>query len=55
MVRGPSHTNLIFDLAIPYESDRERDEILRKIDECIQFEDSKYHAVVTFDDFARNE
>ena len=55
MVRGPSHTNLIFDLAIPYESDGERDEILRKIDECIQFEDSKYHAVVTFDDFARNE
>lgn len=55
MVRGPSHTNLIFDLAIPYEADGERDEILKKIDECVQFEDSKYHAVVTFDDFARNE
>lgn len=54
MVRGPSHTNLIFDLAIPYDADGDRAEILKKIDECVQFEDSKYHAVVTFDDFARN-
>lgn len=55
MVRGPERTNLIFDLAIPYEADGERDEILKKIDECVRFEDSRYQAVVTFDDFARNE
>lgn len=55
MVRGPAHTNLIFDLAIPFEADEDRDDILRKINECVQFEDSKYHTVITFDDFAGNE
>jgi len=49
MVRGPSHTNLIFDLAIPYEADGRRAEIAREIAERIQFEDRKYYAVITFD------
>lgn len=55
MVRSPSRTDLVFDLAIPYEEDGRRDEILNVIDERIQSENSKYHAVITFDDFAWNE
>ncbi len=54
MVRGPSHTNLIFDLAIPYEADTGREEIAREIARRIQFEDRKYYAVITFDDVACN-
>ncbi len=54
MVRGPSHTNLIFDLAIPYEADVRREEIAREIDRRVQFEDQKYYAVITFDEVACN-
>lgn len=50
MVRGPGHTNLIFDLAIPFEMKEQKKELSRQINERIQFEDKKYYAVITFDD-----
>lgn len=50
MVRGPGHTNLIFDLAIPFEMKEQKKELSRRINESIQFEDKKYYAVITFDD-----
>ena len=49
MVRGPQHTNLIFDLAVPYSMSDKTAELKRRIDECVQFEDSKYYTVITFD------
>ena len=49
MVRGPQHTNLIFDLAVPYSMSDKMAEMKRRIDECVQFEDSKYYTVITFD------
>ena len=49
MVRGPQHTNLIFDLAVPYSMSDKMAELKRRIDECVQFEDSKYYTVITFD------
>ena len=49
MVRGPQHTNLIFDLAVPYSISDKTAELKRRIDECVQFEDSKYYTVITFD------
>ena len=54
MVRGPGHTNLIFDMVIPFEMNCRRDELLQLINDRIQFEDKKYYAVVTFDDKAFN-
>lgn len=54
MVRGPKHTNLIFDLVIPFEMDSRQDELKRLIDQRVQFEDSKYYTVITFDDRAFN-
>ena len=49
MVRGPQHTNLIFDLAVPFDLSGKTAELKRRIDECVQFEDHKYYTVMTFD------
>jgi len=54
MVRGPGHTNLIFDIVIPFEMNARKEELLRLINDRIQFEDKKYYAVITFDDKAFN-
>ena len=54
MVRGPKHTNLIFDLVIPYEMDGQKEKLKAIIDQRVQFEDSKYYTVITFDDKSFN-
>lgn len=50
MVRGPQHTNLIFDLAIPFSLVGKEGELKRHIEERVQFEDAKYYTVITFDE-----
>ncbi|MDR0889150.1 MAG: cation diffusion facilitator family transporter [Oscillospiraceae bacterium] len=50
MVRGPQHTNLIFDVVIPFGMAQKQQELQRRIDERVQFEDSKYYTVITFDE-----
>jgi len=55
-VRGASHTNLIFDIALPADlSGRER-EIGRAIDAALadRGDDMKYYTVITFDAEAFN-
>lgn len=52
MVRGPQHTNLIFDLVIPFEMNSKRSELKALIDQKVQFADCKYYTVITFDDQA---
>lgn len=54
MVRGPGHTNLIFDLVIPYSMNDRKAELKRRIDERVQFEDRRYYTVITFDEAAHN-
>ena len=54
MVRGPGHTNLIFDLVIPFEMADQKKDLSRLINERIQCEDRKYYAVITFDDSTFN-
>ena len=54
MVRGPQHTNLIFDLAVPFDLSGKTAELKRRIDECVQFEDRKYYTVITFDHALEN-
>ena len=54
MVRGPQHTNLIFDLSIPFELEQKQAELKALIDEKVQFEDQKYYTVITFDCAAFN-
>ena len=49
------HTNLVFDLVIPFElADRKR-ELSREINRRIKAVDEKYNAVITFDDATFND
>ena len=54
MVRGPGHTNLIFDLVIPYSMQKQEAELKRRIDERVQFENKRYYTVITFDEASHN-
>ncbi len=54
MVRGPEHTNLIFDLVLPFDLKDKKRELKALIDEKVQFRGSKYYTVITFDDEAFN-
>ena len=50
MVPGPSHTNLIFDLVIPYSLVGKQAELKHRIDARVQQENRKYYTVITFDE-----
>lgn len=54
MVRGPEHTNLIFDMVIPFDLRGKKKELKALVDEKVQFQGSKYYTVITFDDEAFN-
>ena len=54
MVRGPGHTNLVFDLVIPYELANRKKELSREINQRIQAVNATYHAVISFDASAFN-
>ena len=50
MVRGPHHTNLIFDLAVPFDMKDRCEELKQSIDQKVQFDGKRYYTVITFDD-----
>ena len=49
MVTGPTHTNLIFDVAAPFDVKLEDNEIRRQVEEIVSLLDGNYNAVVTID------
>ena len=49
MVVGPEHTNLIFDVVVPYEMRCQEEEIQRKLEEALQEPGQHYYLVLTFD------
>lgn len=49
VVEGPSHTNLIFDLVVPYRFTRSNEEIVKLLQEKIQDEGKTYYFVIEFD------
>ena len=55
MVRGPGHTNLIFDVSLPFAMDGRRAEIKRAVDERVRQENPRYYTVVTFDEVSGHE
>ena len=55
MVRGPKHTNLIFDLVLPFDLKNRQSEIQAAVDQAIACEKHKYYAVITFDDSSFNQ
>ena len=48
-VVGQSHTNLIFDLVVPFESKRSTDEICRAVEEEVWLHHPNYYCVITVD------
>ena len=48
-VTGPTHTNLIFDIEIPFEEKRSNKEIISMVEDGIKRLDSAYFAVVNID------
>ncbi len=56
VVEGPSHTNLIFDLVVPYRFTRSNEEIVKLLQEKIQDEGKTYYFVIEFDQqFVQND
>ena len=49
MVQGPTHTNLIFDLVIPFELKNNEDEIKEKISDGVKTIDENYFSVIKID------
>ncbi len=49
IVAGPSHTNLIFDIVIPFSVKQSSSEIIAKINSELEKQNSKYYAVITVD------
>lgn len=49
VVVGPTHTNIIFDMVIPYKFEMKEEEIFKKLEELIYDEDKKYYFVIDVD------
>lgn len=49
MVTGPTHTNVIFDIVVPYDVNRTEDEIRRDIERMVKTLDENYYATVHVD------
>lgn len=48
-VQGPTHTNLIFDIVVPYGSKKDKDELVNEIAARIKQRDERLFAVITVD------
>ena len=48
MVRGPSHTNLIFDMSIPFEMENRQAELKRRVDEAVHRESARNLTGISF-------
>ncbi len=49
MVQGPLHTNLVFDMILPYDMMKKQNEVKKLVDEAVRRENEKYYTVITFD------
>lgn len=47
VVDGPTHTNLIFDLTVPYENKISNEEIIKTVEDNLSKIDERYFAVIT--------
>ena len=54
MVTGTGHTNLIFDMALPYELMEGKKAIKQRLDETLNAGATRYYTVITFDGFSFN-
>ena len=54
MVEGPRHTNVIFDLVIPFEMEKDRESLKEQISGQIQSRWKNHYAVICVDSSAFN-
>lgn len=52
MVAGPTHTNLIFDVTIPFRLREQKDSLKSTIDQAVKARDPRFYTVITFDEAA---
>lgn len=50
MVRGPLHTNLIFDLLLPYDMAKQRSALREAIEQALLQEPGTYYTIITFEE-----
>ncbi len=50
MVAGPTHTNLIFDVTLPFRMRDQKDSLKVAIDQAVKAQDPRYYTVITFDE-----
>ena len=49
IVKGPTHTNIIFDILVPFTEKIGDEEILFRMQEAVHNLDSRYYAVINID------
>lgn len=49
MVEGPEHTNLIFDVVVPFDCEKSCEAIQAALDDALMQENTRYFTVITFD------
>ena len=49
IVKGPTHTNIIFDILVPFTEKLGDEEILSRMQEAVHNLDSRYYAVINID------
>lgn len=55
MVRGHTHTNLVFDLVVPQHLKGQEKALQAQLETAVQSDEMKYYLVITFDDAAFNK
>lgn len=55
MVRGRTHSNLIFDLVLPFDLRGQEQDLRHRIHDALQTDAHRYHTVITFDSEAFND
>ena len=55
MVRGRVHTNVIFDMVIPFSMEGRKSQLRELVERKLREAGKPYHAVITFDTQAFNE
>ena len=54
VVRGSGHTNVIFDLVVPFDLEAKAGELKRGVEQALSADGKRYHAIITIDTEAFN-
>jgi len=49
MVKGPTHTNVLFDLVVPFEMQKSDEELRENVQTIVKTIDENYYSVINID------